>query len=205
MNDDNKRPFTGELCQPLDPDIMYEKVCIKRLPDEGVNLSLRPLSLTADELLLREFAMLELPERKELAEVLYRTKKEELGLLVVSNLGQSFMGFIDELPAFLVTIYNMQQNDLGRHYSSQPGDYKIRLERLPTVGGRDANAFAPAIWQVCLECFFAFPEVGRLITTLDILYPLEKQYCRLAGFRPLTRTGGWPDWEELYVHAGKRS
>jgi hypothetical protein len=203
MNDDNKCPFTGELCQPLDPDIMYGEVCIKRMPNEGINLSLRPLSLTVDEPLLREFAILELPERKDLAEILYRTKKEELGLLTMSDLGQSFMGFIDEQPAFLVTIYRIQQNNLDRYYSSLPGDYKLQLERLPMVGGRDAEVFAPAIWQACPDCFFAFPEVGRLITALDILRPQEKQYCRLAGFRPLTRTGGGPDWEELYVHSGK--
>jgi len=205
MNDDNKRPFAGELCQPLDPDIMYGEICIKRLPNEGINLSLRPLSLAIDESLLREFAILELPERKDLAEALYRTKKEELDFLTLSDLGQSFMGFIDEQPAFLVTVYSMQQNSLGRHYASRPGDYKIRLERLPMVDGRDADAFAPAIWQACSDCLFTFPEVGRLIAALDILRPQEKQYCRLAGFRPLTRSGGGPDWEELYVHAGKRS
>lgn len=205
MNDDNKRPFTGELCQPLDPDAAYEEVCIQKFSHEGITLSLRPLSLTVDDLLLREFAVLELPERKELADVLYRTKKEELGLLTISDLGQSFIGSIDEQPAFLVTIHRMQQSNLGRHYPSQAGDYNIQLERLPTVGGRNADIFAPVIWQACPDCFFAFPEVRRLITVLDILRPLEKQYCRAAGFRPMSRKGGGYDWEELYVHGGKRS
>jgi len=125
MNDDNKRPFNGNLCQPLDPDIIYEDVCIKRFANEGIKLSLRPLSLIADDPLLREFAVLELPDRKELADVLYRTKKEELGLLTLSDLGQSFMGSIDEHPAFLVTIHRMQQSSLGGSYAGQPGDYKI--------------------------------------------------------------------------------
>ncbi|MBN9380179.1 MAG: hypothetical protein J0H74_05410 [Chitinophagaceae bacterium] len=205
MNDDNKRPFNGELCQPLNPDIKYGEICVKRFLDEGITLSLRPLSLPADEPLLRQFAILELPGRKELEEALFRTKKEELGLLILSDLGQSFMGFIDEQPAFLVTIYRVQQSSLGRRYAEQPGDYKIRLERLPMVGGRDSDVFAPAIWQACPDCFFAFPEVGRLITTLDILQPGEKQYCRAAGFRPLTRIGVGHDWEELYVHTGRRS
>jgi hypothetical protein len=203
MNDNNKRQFDGALCQPLDPGAEYGTVCTKLFPEEGITLSLRPLSLTADDPLLREFAILELPDRKELAEVLYRTKKEELGMLTISDLGQSFLGFIDEQPAFLVTIYRMQQNNLGRYYASQPGDFRIHLERLPLVGGRDADAFALAIWQACPACFFAFPEVQRLITVLDILRPLEKQYCRAAGFRPLARTGGGYDWEELYVYAGK--
>jgi hypothetical protein len=202
MNDKNKRPFDGELCQPLDPGAEYGTVCTKQFPEAGITLSLRPLSLTADDPLLREFAILELPDRKELAEVLYRTKKEELGLLTISDLGQSFLGFIDEQPAFLVTIYRMQQNNLGRYYASQPGDHRIHLERLSLVGGRDADAFALVIWQACPACFFAFPEVKRLITALDILRPSEKQYCRAAGFRPLARTVSGHGWEELYVHAG---
>jgi hypothetical protein len=205
MNDANKRPFTGELCQPLDPDIVYGEVCIKQFPGEGITLSLRPLSLTADETLLREFALLELSGRKDLEEALFRTKKEELNLLTISDLGQSFMGSIDDQPAFLVTIHRMRQSNLGRRYAEQPGDYELQLERLPRVGGRDGDVFASAIWQACPDCFFAFPEVGRLITTLDILQPGEKQYCRAAGFRPLARTAGGYEWEELYIHAGKRS
>jgi hypothetical protein len=203
MNDNNKNPFDGNLCQPLDPDAAYGVVCTKQFPREGITLSLRPLSLSADDTLLKEFAILELPERKELAEVLYRTKKEELGLLTISDLGQSFIGFIDDQPAFLVSIYRMQQNNLGRYYSSLPGDYRIHLERLSLVGGRDGETFALAIWQACPAWFFSFPEVKRLITALDIERPSEKQYCRAVGFRPLARTGGGPDWEELYVHSGQ--
>jgi len=203
MNDNIKRPFNGELCQPLDPLAAYGEVWTKYFPGEGITISLRPLSLPADDLLIREFAALELPERKELAEVLYRTKKEELSLLTASNLGQSFLGLIDERPAFLVTIHRMQQNSLGRSYLSLPGDYRIDLERLPLVGGSTAGVFATAIWQACPDCFFAYPEVGRLITALDILRPSEKQYCRAAGFRPLARNGGGPTWEELYFHSGK--
>jgi len=203
MNDNNKNPFDGNLCQPLDPDAAYGVVCTKQFPREGITLSLRPLSLTADDTLLREFAILELPERKELAEVLYRTKKEELGLLTISDLGQSFIGFIDDQPAFLVSIYRMQQNNLGRCYPSLPGDYRIHLERLSLVGGRDAETFALAVWQACPAWFFSFPEVKRLITALDIERPSEKQYCRAVGFRPLARTGGGPDWEELYVYSGQ--
>ena len=203
MNNNNQRPFDGALCQPLDPDAAYATVCMKQFPPGSMTLSLRPLSLTADDTLLREFAILELPGRKELAEVLYRTKKEELGLLTISDLGQSFIGFIDEQPAFLVSIYRMQQNYLGRHYSSLPGDYRMHLERLSLVGGREAEAFALAIWQACPAWFFSFPEVKRLITALDIERPSEKQYCRAVGFRPLARTGGTPDWEQLYVLSGQ--
>jgi len=204
MSDNNKRPFNGGLCQPLDPDTEYGIACTQHFhfPNEDITISLRPLSLTADDPLLREFAILEMPERKELAEALYRTKKEELGLLSISNLGQSFLGMIDEQPAFLSTIHRMQQDNLGRFYASLPGDYRIHLERLPIINGREADRFAFAIWQTCPACFFAFPEVKRLITVLDILRPSEKQYCRAAGFRPLARTGGGPDWEELYIHMG---
>lgn len=203
MNDTIKRTFDGELCQPLDPGTDYGMICTKQFPGEDITLSLRPLSITADDPLVREFAILELPERTELAEVLYRTKKEELGLLTISDLGQSFIGSINNEPAALITIYRMQQNNLGRAYAALPGDYRMHLERRPIVGGRDADVFALAIWQACPACFFAFPEVKRLITALDILRPSEKQYCRAAGFRPLARTGIGPAWEELYVHPGE--
>jgi hypothetical protein len=202
MNDTNERPFEGELCQPLDPGANYGMICMKQFPGDNMTLSLRPLSIIADDPLLREFAILELPERTELAEVLYRTRKEELGLLTISDLGQSFMGFINEEPAFLATIYRMQQHHMGRYYASLPGDYKIHLERRPIAGSGDAEVFAQTIWQACPACFFAFPEVKRLVTALDILRPSEKQYCWGAGFRPLARTGGGPAWEELYVHNG---
>src|SRR6187402_1204757 len=122
----SKRSFSGELCQPLDPGIEYGAVCKKQFPGEDTILSLRPLYLAVDDPLIREFARLELPERKELAEVLYRTKKAELGMLTISNLGQSFLGLIDELPAFLLTIHRMQQNSLGHYYAALPGDYRFQ-------------------------------------------------------------------------------
>lgn len=198
MSQYKKRSLDGDLCQPLDPAAEYGVVCTRSFSDQGITLSLRPLSIATDDLLLREFALHELPERKELAEILYKTKKEELGMLRLSDFGQSFIGFIDADPAFLAAVYRMQQDSLGRHYHSLPGDYRLHLERLPAVGGRDAEPFAMAIWQACPSCFFAFEEVGRLITSLDIEKPAEKVYCRAAGFRPLMRTGG-PDWEELFV------
>lgn len=196
----SKRPLAGGLCQPLDPGIEYESVCKTQFPEEGVTLSLRPLYLATDDPLIREFAMLELPERKELAEVLYRTKKQELGMLTISDLGQSFLGLIDEHPAFLLTIHRMQQHSLGQYYAALPGDYKFQLERLPVVDGRYAEPFASAVWQTCTDCVFTFPEVRRLITALDMLRPSEKQYCRAAGFRHLAGMGGKPEWEELYVN-----
>lgn len=197
----SKRPYPAELCQPLDPSMEYGTVYRTSFPAGGVTLSIRPLYLASDDPLIREFARLELPERQELAEVLYRTKKEELGMLTISDLGQSFLGLIDEHPAFLLTIHHMQQHGLGQYYAALPGDYKFQLERLPIVAGRDAEPYAAAIWQVSTDCVFAFREVKRLVTALDMLRPSEKQFCRAAGFRHLAATGGKPEWEELYVNA----
>ena len=196
----SKQSFVGELCQPLDPGIEYGAVFETQFPPQGVTLSLRPLYLAVDDPLIREFARLELPERKELAEVLYRTKKQELGMLTISNLGQSFLGLIDGHPAFLLTIHRMQQHTLGQYYAALPGDYKFQLERLPVVGHRDADLYATAVWQTSTACVFAFPEVRRLITALDMLRPSEKQYCRAAGFRHMAGTGRKSEWEELYVN-----
>ena len=197
MIHDSKKNYSGSLCQPLDPADVYEAFWEKRFPEEGMTISLRPLSLPTDEPLLRELAILELPERVEMAETLFKTKKDELSMLALSDFGQSFLGMVNGQPAFLTIVHRMQQHIMGRFYSALPGDYKFSLERLPVINSSPPDVFAFAIWQSCTELLLEFPEVGRLITALDIFRPSEKQYCRAAGFRPLTRTGG-SNLEELY-------
>jgi hypothetical protein len=197
MSEYNKKTFKGELCQPLDPHDLYEVFCTRQFPGEDITITLRPLSIPTDDPVLRELTAYELPERREMAEVLFRTRRDELSILAASDFGQSFIGMVGDHPAFLVVIHRVQQNILDQYYASQPGDYRIAVERLPLVDGHPADVFASAVWRSCPLCFFAFPEVKRLISTLDIFRPLEKQYCRAAGFRPLARTGG-SDLEELY-------
>ena len=197
MTHDSKKRYLGSLCQPLDPSDVYDVFWEKRFSKEDITISLRPLSLLTDEPLLRGLAILELPERTEMAETLFKTKKDELTMLALSDFGQSFLGMIDDRPAFLAIVHRMQQHILGNLYPALPGDHKLSLERLPVVDGLPSDVYAFAIWQSCTDCLLEFPEVGRLITALDIFRPSEKQYCRAVGFRPLIRTGG-SDLEELY-------
>ena len=197
MIHDSKKRYSGSLCQPLDPVDMYEPFWEKRFSEEGVTISLRPLSLPADEPLLRELAALELPERAEMAETLFKTKKDELSMLALSDFGQSFLGMVDGQPAFLIIVHRMQQHIMGHFYSALPGDHKLSLERVPVIRDCPSDVYAFAIWQSCTDFLLGFSEVKRLIMALDIFRPSEKQYCRAAGFRPLTRKGG-SDLEELY-------
>jgi len=197
MTHDSKSHYSGNLCQPLDMADVYEVFWEKHFSREGITISLRPLSLPTDELLLRGLAYLELPERAEIAETLFRTKKDELTMLALSDFGQSFLGIIDGQPAFLAIVHRIQQHVMGNFYPALPGDYKFSLERLPVINDSPSDAFAFAVWQSCTDFLLGFPEVRRLITALDIFRPSEKQYCRAAGFRPLARTGG-SNLEELY-------
>ncbi|HVU54316.1 MAG TPA: hypothetical protein VHD83_04640 [Puia sp.] len=197
MTHDSKKRYSGSLCQPLDPADMYEVFWEKRFPEEGVTISLRPLYLPADEPVLRELAIFELPEKAVIAESLFKTKKEELSMLALSDFGQSFLGMIDGQPAFLVVVHRMQQHIMGHWYDARPGDHNLGLERLPLIDDSLSEAYAFAVWQGCTDCLMEFQEVGRLVTALDIFRPSEKQYCRAAGFRPLARTGG-SNLVELY-------
>ena len=197
MTHDSKKRYSGSLCQPLDPVDVYEVFWEKRFSNEGITISLRPLSLPTDEPLLRGLAALELPDRAEMAETLFKTKKDELTMLALSDFGQSFLGMIDGQPAFLAIVHRMQQHIMGHLYPALPGDHKFSLERLPVIDGSPSDVYAFAIWQSCTDCLLEFPEVKRVITALDIFRPSEKRYCRAAGFRPLARTGG-SNLEELY-------
>jgi hypothetical protein len=197
MTHDSKKRYLGSLCQTLDSSEVYEVFWEKRFSKEDITISLRPLSLLTDEPLLRALAVLELPERTEIAETLFKTKKDELTMLALSDFGQSFLGMIDDQPAFLATVHRMQQHILGNSYPALSGDHRFSLERLPVIDGFPSDVYAFVIWQSCTDCLLEFPEVGRLITALDIFRPSEKQYCRAAGFRPLIRTRG-SDLEELY-------
>ena len=68
MSDNSKKTFKGELCQSLDPGDLYEVFFAKQFSG-NITISMRPLSLPGDDLLLRDLAALELPERKEMAEM----------------------------------------------------------------------------------------------------------------------------------------
>jgi hypothetical protein len=192
-----KSCYLGSLCQALNPAGVHEVVWEKRFHDEDMTISMRPLSLPSDESTIRELAALELPERTELAEMLFKTKRNELSLLALSDFGQSFLGMVDDHPAFLVTVHCIWQHVVADRYPALYGDYKLCVERLSVIGGRISNVYAFAIWQSCAEFLLEFPEVKRLVAALDIFRPSEKQYCRAAGFRSLPQTGG-SILEELY-------
>jgi len=150
---------------------------IKELP--GLRVSVRPLCIATDvpvvyKWLCREYAGPLLSRNQPPHEL-----EESYACMIESDFAQPFMGLINDVPVCQVDVYKTQQDAISLYYNARPGDYGIQLVLAPLAIQQNMILLV----RTCLEYFFSFPEVGRIIADIDIANEWNHTLFKKAGFR----------------------
>jgi hypothetical protein len=180
------------LYQPLDPEKQYPEVSEKIFQEDGLKVTLRPLSLPGDwaemgDWFMDEFARGLVP----VAQLPVSHLQDTFTAMLQCDFAQPFLGLINDHPAFLVEI-NEGGKQLsgfdGAHHVTD-GDHFIRLILSPAV--LSMRQFSYYSLLTSLEYFFSHQQVERIVWELN---EKDKHYIHLANRIGFTehRAGDWP-------------
>lgn len=104
--------------------------------------------------------------------------EESYSSMIESDFAQPFMGMVNDVPVCQVDIYKTQQDAISLYYNARPGDYGLNLVIAP-LAIQDNIAL---LIRACLEYFFSFPEVGRVIADIEMKNEWTNTLFKMAGF-----------------------
>jgi acetyl CoA:N6-hydroxylysine acetyl transferase len=178
-NFDHPEDMSSGLCASLFHSGIERGVTSKELPEQHLRVSVRPFNVDTDIATLYKWMCQEYA-----GPLLHRTQPpsemEELYLsMIESDISQPFMGLINDVPICQIDVYKAQQDAISLYYNARPGDYGIKMELAPLVLQQNITL----LLQTCLEYFFSFPEVGRIVADIDMRNDSNQHMFKEAGFR----------------------
>jgi siderophore synthetase component/RimJ/RimL family protein N-acetyltransferase len=101
--------------------------------------------------------------------------------LTANNPRAALIGCCDDKPVFLMEFYQAGEDEVGKFYPAQPGDYGMHILIAPA--NRPVRQFSWQVFSVVMDFMFSQPEVQRVVVEPDVrndkIHPLNKR----AGFR----------------------
>jgi len=167
------------LCTSLLPAGIERKVSFKGSTDQPLRISVRPFCVATDVPVLYKWM-----SQEYAGPLLSRTQppqelEESYACMIESDFAQPFMGLINDVPICQVDVYKTQQDAISLYYNARPGDYGIQLMLAPLAIQQNILLLI----RTCLEYFFSFPEVGRIIADIDTRNEWSNTLFKKAGFR----------------------
>jgi hypothetical protein len=158
-------------------------------------LTVRPFCVATDTSIVfkwmsREFAgpLLTMSHPPQELEELYTS-------MIESDFAQPFMGLVNDTPVCQMDIYKTQQDIISLNYPARAGDFRLQLIVAPLT----AQDNMIVLLRTCLEHFFSFPEVGRIIVDMEAGDIYLRQLFKKMGFRSLHEVRGAYGSSSLYV------
>lgn len=100
--------------------------------------------------------------------------------LTASNPAAALIGCCNDQPVFLMEFYQASEDEVGKFYPAQPGDYGMHILIAPA--DQPIRQFSWQVFSVIMEYMFSQPEVKRVVVEPDVrndkIHPLNKR----AGF-----------------------
>jgi len=167
----------------------------KELPEQYLRVSVRPFCTETDVSTLYKWM-----SQEYAGPLLNRTtpppELEELyASMIESDISQPFMGLINDIPVCQIDVYKTQQDAISLYYNAKSGDYGIKMEVAPLV----VQHHIILLLQTCLEYFFSFPEVGRIVVDIDVRNDCNDHLFKKAGFRSARKIQGPYKMSTLYI------
>ena len=160
--------------------------CISFL-SSGLRFAVRPLCVASDVPVLFKWMSQEYAGPLLTRSHPPQELEESYASMIESDFAQPFMGLVNDVPVCQMDIYRMQQDVLSLSFPARPGDYGLQLVVAPLA----VQDNMLVLIRTCLEYFFSFPEVGRIIVNIEEGNEYHRQLFRKAGFRSFCdiRTG----------------
>ena len=166
---------TEPLCRQYDPYSLHSDIYAKYFLPDNIPVTIRPLVLPGDlDIISKWFATHYSSEKTgygvELSKDYYIT-------LLDSCNTQALLGTINGVPAFQADVYQalFAPEVLTDVCSLQPNDYVMQLWPSPEVMASATASVAAVL--ACLDCFFTYKEVNRVIWMTS----MQEQYFRLMA------------------------
>ena len=172
--------FSSGLCTSFLPSGI-EKTFIREMPEHQLRVAVRPFCVATDVSIVfkwmsQEYAGPLLTRSRPPQEL-----EESYNSMIESDFAQPFMGLVNDTPVCQMDIYRMQQDVLSLNYPARTGDYGLQLMVAP-LAVQDNMLL---LIRACLEYFFSFAEVGRIIINIEDGNEYNQQLFKRAGFQSL--------------------
>jgi len=169
------------LCTSLLPPGIERRVVSKDFPGQQLRISVRPFCVATDVPILykwmsQEYAGPLLSHTQPPQEL-----EESYACMIECDFAQPFMGLVNDVPICQMDVYKTQQDAISLYYDARPGDYGIQLVLAPLAIQENMIVLI----KTCLEYFFSFPEVGRIVADIDTSSEWTNMLFKKAGFRSL--------------------
>ena len=189
-----------ELCVPLDITQLYEPAFRYRSRRSNSGISLRPVCLPLDEEMVRACALPAwIKNHPASTEYIVGAEKKLLTLIADSSSGQTFLGMIDDQPAFLLAVHHALQHPISLDFKARKEDYLLTLRLPPYPWMESMDDLSLSVLQACLVHCFSYSRVDKLFARIDRDDRDENELYERAGFRFLGNMD--PDLR-LYYHTG---
>ena len=114
-----------------------------------------------------------------------------------SDFARSFMVLVNNHPLCQIDICIADKDELFESYHSAPGDFIMRFLLNPDK--KKIRSLHAKALQVCIEYFFSFAEVKRLVAAPDTGNQLNNELLYKAGFRYREKVYSQYGVSNLYV------
>jgi len=172
--------FSSGLCTSFLPSGI-EKTFIREVPEHQLRIAVRPFCVATDVSILFKWISQEYAGPLLARSCPPQELEESYASMIESDFAQPFMGLVNDTPVCQMDIFRMQQDVLSLSYPARPGDYGLQLLVAPLA----VQDNILLLIQTCLEYFFSFPEVGRIIVNIEERNEYNRQLFKKAGFRSL--------------------
>lgn len=93
----------------------------------------------------------------------------------------TFIGYREEQPVFLLETYHPKDDPVGEHFTVQPGDRGMHILVAPAE--KPIHEFTWTIFKVVMEFLFDDPSVTRVVVEPDVRNEKIHALNRRAGFQ----------------------
>lgn len=173
----------------------------KDLPNRNLSISVRRLCLTTDVPILYKWMRYQYAGPLLNREIPPGELEESYACMIESDFAQPFMCLVNEVPVCQMNVYKTLQDVISLYYDAHPGDYGLQLVATPEA---DQESVA-VIMNACLEYFFSFPEVNRIIADIETSNEWTNTLYKMAGFHFSKKIKVPYKPSNLYIHTREGS
>ena len=170
------------LCRPYDPFREHPDIYGKTFLPGKIYISFRPFYIAHDLPLINHWLNFQFSHIKEPAHDSFQYTEDYYTTLLTTHNSQPLMGMVDQHAAFQVDIYQalLGPDKLLDIVTLNDSDFLMQLTMSPDTIQNLSKSTCTLL--ACLDCFFKYPEVNRLIWMTNAT---EKNFRFIAGIADL--------------------
>lgn len=189
------------LCQPYDPFREHPGIYSKVFLPAKIHIALRPFHIAGDLPLINHWLNFQFANIQEPVRDSFQYTEDYYTTLLTTPNSQPLMGMIDHHPAFQADIYqaHLGPDRLLESFPLSENDFIMQLMLSPeSMQNLSLSTYS---LLSCLDCFFKYPEINRLIWMTNAN---EKNYRFIADIAELDEMNCEDHHQSYYIISKQR-